>query len=229
MEYVERLVSNPVLMVFIVLMLFCIIRGAKRGMLRIVYGLVSWIFLICFVNFACGLVSDYLNVNTPIPTMVQESIVSHLKDKYESSEQEEAGTGTDAVMKLVPASVREKLDETIQTSIDTTIQLISAELSETAIHGIAMVISVIAGTLVLFLLSKLIALLGLVPGIRGVNRSLGVIAGFGEGMLITWVCMYLADCFPTTELGSYIIEKTQVEPILTLVYESNIIERIIGI
>ncbi|MDC7279177.1 CvpA family protein [Butyrivibrio fibrisolvens] len=229
MEYVERLVSNPVLIVFIVLMLFCIIRGAKRGMLRIIYGLVSWIFLICFVNFACGVVSDYLNVNTPIPTMVQESIVIHLKDKYESSEQEEEGTGTDAVMKLVPPSVKEKLDETIETSIDTTIQLISHELSETAIHGISIVISVIAGTLALYLLSKVIALLGLVPGIRGVNKTLGIIAGFGEGILITWVCMYLADCFPASELGSLIIEKTQVEPILTLVYETNIIERIIGI
>ncbi len=229
MEYVERLVSNPVLITFIVVMLFCIIRGAKRGMLRIIYGLVSWVLLICFVNFACGVVSDYLNVNTPIPTMVQESIVNHLKDKYESSEQKEEGTGTDAVMKLVPASVKEKLDETIQSSIDTTIQLISIELSETAIHGIAIVISVIAGSLLLFLLSKVIGLLGLVPGIRGVNRTLGVVAGFGEGILFTWLCMYLADCFPTTELGSYIIDRTNVEPILKTIYDANIIERIIGI
>ncbi|SDH67131.1 Colicin V production protein [Pseudobutyrivibrio sp. 49] len=229
MAYVDRIVNNPVFLVFILLMLFCIIRGAKRGMLKIVYGLVSWIFLICFVNFACGVVSDYLNVNTPIPTMVQESIVTHLKDKYISSEQEEEGTGEDAVMKLVPASVQEKLDETIQTSIDTTIQFISAELSETAIHGIAMVISVIAGSLALFLLSRAIELLGFVPGIRGVNRSLGVLAGFGEGILITWVCMYLANCFPTTQLGSFIIEKTEAEPILTVLYNANIIERIIGI
>lgn len=229
MPYIDRIVSNPVLIVFIVLMLSCIIRGARRGMLKIVYGLISWIFLICFVNFASGVISDYLNVNTPLPYMVKETIGTHLKDKYVASEQEEEGSGTDAIMKLVPTSVQEKLDETIQASIDTTIQFISAELSETAIHGISMVISVIAASLALFLLSKIIELLGFVPGIRGVNRGLGVIAGFGEGLLLTWIIMYLADCFPATELGSFIIEKIEAEPILTFVYQANIIERIIGI
>lgn len=229
MDYVERIIGNPVLLIFIILMLTCTIRGAKRGMLRIIYGIISWIFLIWFVNFACGVISDYLNVNTPIPTMVQESIGTHLKEKYDLSEEKEVGTGTDAVLKLVPASVQEKLDETIQTSIDATIQLISKELSDTAIHGISIIISIIVGTLVLFILNWLIQVLGFVPGIRGANRTLGIVAGLLEGFLITWLCMYLADCFPSSDLGSYIIEKTLADPLLTHVYQINVIEQIIGI
>ena len=229
MEYVERIVSNPVLIAFLVLMLFCIIRGAHRGMLRIIYGLVSWIFLMWFVSFACGMVSDYLNENTPIPALVQESIGSHLKTKYEASEMEEAGTGEDAVMKLIPASIKEKLDETIHTSIEATIDLISKELSDTAIHGISIVISILAGSLLMFLLSKLINMLGFIPGIRDVNTCLGIVAGFCEGMLFTWLAMYLADCFPSTDLGGYVLEKITVEPWLTYIYQNNIIERIIRI
>lgn len=229
MEYLERFTSNPLLVIFVVLMLSCIIGGARRGMLKIIYGIISWVFLIWFVNFACGIVTDYLNVNTTMPIMVQETIATHLTDRYESSEQQEQGTGSDALMRLVPSSIQEKLDETIRSSVDATIQFISAELSQTAIHGIATIISILAGTLILFLLSKLIHLVGLVPGIRGVNRTLGVIAGFGEGLLFTWLAMYLADCFPTSDLGGFIIENTVTDPLLNTIYEMNIIERIIGI
>ena len=229
MEYVERLTSNPLLAIFLILMLFCIIRGAKRGMLMIIYGIVSWIFLICFVNFACGVVSDYLNVNTPLPTIVQDSIGNHLMDKYVTSEEKEAGTGEEAVMKLVPVSIKEKIDETIRSSIEATIQFVSKELSETAIRGISIIISMVAGAIVLFLLSKLIKLIGYVPVVRDVNQLLGLAAGFAEGLLIIWFCLYLADCFPTSELGGYIIEHTKADPLLLYVYQINIIERIIGI
>ena len=92
-----------------------------------------------------------------------------------------------------------------------------------------MLIALIVGTLALFLISKVIRLIGFVPGIRDVNRLLGIIAGFIEGLLITWLCMYLANCFSTMDLSIYIVEKIKVEPILSYIYENNIIERIIGI
>lgn len=229
MVYAERFLNNPLLLIFTVMMIGFIIKGAKKGMLRIIYGIVSWIFLIWFVNFSCGIVSDYLNISTPIPTMVQESIANHLSNKYEVSEQNEEGTGKDAVMKLVPDSIQGKLDETIQSSIDTTIQFISQELSDTAIHGISMIISIVAGSLVLLLLGQLVQLIGFVPVVRDVNRILGIVAGFFEGMLFTWLCMYLADCFPSSDIGRYIIDNSLADPLLSFIYKVNVIERIIGI
>ena len=133
------------------------------------------------------------------------------------------------MLDIVPAAIKDKVNDSIQTSIDATITLISKELSDTAIHGISMLIALIVGTLALFLISKVIRLIGFVPGIRDVNRLLGIIAGFIEGLLITWLCMYLANCFSTMDLSIYIVEKIKVEPILSYIYENNIIERIIGI
>lgn len=229
MPILERFISNPVFIIFIVLMAYCTIKGALKGMLMIVYRMVSWIFLICFINFACGFVSDYITNDTVIPVFVQERISEHLLEKYQVSEQEEEGTGNDAVLKLVPASIQEKVKDSIQTSIDSTITLISKELSDTAIRGISMLIAIIVGTLILFLICKVIRVVGLVPGIRDVNRLLGIIAGFIEGLLITWLCMYLVDCFSTTDLSIYIVEKINVEPVLSYIYENNIIAEIIGI
>lgn len=223
------IVKNPLVIIFILMMLFCIIRGARKGILRIIYGMVSWILLIWFVNIACGYIADYLNVSTPLPTVIQEHIFSNLQDKYNNTESIETGTGMDAVMNLIPDTIRDGIDNTIHNSVEATIQAITTELSETAIKGISIIISVIVGVLILFLLDKLINLLGNLPGIYNINLILGIFAGFVEGLLVTWLCMYLADCFPTTLLGQFIIKNSASNDFMNYIYQVNIIEQIIGI
>lgn len=223
------IIKNPLVIIFILLMLFCIIRGARKGILRIIYGMVSWILLIWFVNITCGYIADYLNVSTPLPTVIQEHIFSNLQDKYNNNESIQTGSGMDAVMNLIPESIRTGIDNTIHNSVEATIQAITLELSETAIKGISIIISVIAGVIILFLLNKLIELLGNLPGIYNINMILGIFAGFIEGLLVTWLCMYLADCFPTTLFGQFILANSASNDFMNYIYQVNIIEQVIGI
>lgn len=223
------IIKNPLVIIFILLMLFCIIRGARKGILRIIYGMVSWILLIWFVNIACGYIADFLNVSTPLPTVIQEHIFSNLQDKYNNTEAIQTGSGMDAVMNLIPESIRTGIDNTIHNSVEATIQAITLELSETAIKGISIIISVIAGVIILFLLNKLIELLGNLPGIYNINMILGIFAGFIEGLLVTWLCMYLADCFPTTLFGQFILANSASNDFMNYIYQVNIIEQVIGI
>ncbi len=220
---------NYLLVTFIAILIICIIRGARKGMLRIVYGIIAWIFLICFVNYASAIVASYLSVSTDIPAVIQENISTHLTDRYNESEEKEEGTGEEAVMVLVPATIKAEIEETVQESIQSTIKLISEELTEAAINGISTIVSVIAGIIIIFIVGKIIAAIGLVPGLRDVNRLLGIIAGFMEGMLITWLLMYIASCFPASGLGSFVIENAQKDQLLYYIYQNNIIAGIIGI
>ncbi|QFJ54219.1 CvpA family protein [Pseudobutyrivibrio xylanivorans] len=220
---------NPVLIICILIILFCTIRGAQKGMLRIIFGMISWIILLWFVNTACTYVSDYLNVNTTLPAFVQENIETNLSDKYHMAEEDNEGTGEDAVLKLLPIAIREKVDETINNSVEALINCISVELSEAAIKGIATIVSVLGGILLIYILNKLINLIGAIPGIKGANKMLGVTAGFVESLLIIWLCMYLADCFPTTKYGEFILTNTASNDLLNYVYKINIIEQVFGI
>ena len=220
---------NILLIIFILLMISCIIRGATKGMLRIVFGMVAWIFLIIFVNYAGEFTTGYITSSTAIPSTIQETIDEHLHQKYTESEEKEAGTGQDAVMHMVPKNIQEKITESVQSSIDATIKLIAEELSLAAIKGISTIVCVIAGVLIIFLLSKLVRLIGLVPGVKDINRILGVAAGFAEGMLITWLMMFIADCFPASAMGQFIITNAEADQMLFFIYQNNIIERIIGI
>jgi len=198
-------------------------------MLRILYGIIGWVFLICFVNYASIFVEDYITDSTEIPTIVQEHISKYLNDRYETSEQEEVGTGEDEVMKIVPFYIKEKLKENIQETVNDTILLISQELTASAIKGISTIISVVAGILIIVIIGKVINLLGIVPGIREANKLLGLAAGFFEGMLITWLIMYIASCFPASLLGQFVIENAERDQMLYFIYQNNLIAKIIGI
>ena len=220
---------NYLLVVFGILLLINVIRGAKKGMLRIIFGILSWVFLILFVNYGSTYVHDYITVNTQVPVMVQEKIHERLQDKYTVSESEKAGSGEDAVLFSVPTSIRTKVLETVRNSVEETINLIALELTDAAIRGISNILTVAAGILLLFLIDKFLKLVGLVPGLNGVNTTLGIVAGFIEGLLIIWLLMYLADCFPTTTYGEFIHEYTESSQILTILSETNVIARIIGI
>ena len=220
---------NYLLVIFGIILLISIIRGATKGMLRIVFGIVAWVMLILFVNYGSTYVHDYINVNTQIPVVVQEKINERLHDKYTLSEEEQAGTGEDAVLFSVPARIRNKVMETVRNSVEETITLIALELTDAAIKGISTIICVVAGILLLIIIDKLLKLIGLVPGIHGFNRTLGIVAGLLEGLLIIWLLMYIADCFPTTTYGEFIHEYTESSQILLVLKETNIIARIIGI
>ena len=219
---------NYLLIVIAIIMLFFVVRGARRGMMRIVFGVLAWVFLICFVNYSSNMIGFYLSNSTSLPYTIEESLVTHLTEKYTYSEEVEAGSGEDALLSMVPTSIKDEITQSVQNSIDTTIRLIATELTDAAINGISTILAVLAGILLIFLLDKIIKGIGLVPGIKDVNRLLGLIAGFVEGMMAVWLLMYIASCFPTSAIGQFVICNAEKDQLLYFVYQNNIIARIIG-
>ena len=220
---------NYLLIIFVIVMLFCIIRGARKGMLRIIFGLCAWILLICFVNYGTAIAASYIEASTSVPTFIEERLDIHLHERYTKAEEKEAGTGENAVMVLVPERLKATIEESIQESIDIAINIIAEELTKAAIKGISTILCVILGIIIIFILDKIIKAIGFVPGVKDVNRLLGIIAGFLEGMLIIWLVMFIADCFPASVMGRFVIDNSENDQILYFIYQNNIIERIIGI
>lgn len=220
---------NYLLIACAVILLACIIRGARKGMLRIIFGIIAWVFLICFINYGSGMVASYIQGNTDIPISIQQNIGNHLHERYNSAEEKEAGTGEEAVLSVVPNTIKNEIVESIQESIDATIGIIAEELTSAAIKGISTILCVIIGIFIIFVVDKIIKALGFVPGVRDVNRLFGMLAGLFEGLLVIWVIMYIADCFPASAVGRFVINNLENDQLLIFIYQNNIIKEIIEI
>ena len=129
-------------------MIFFMVRGAHRGMIRIIYSLVAWIFLLLFVNYGKVYVADYIKIHTEIPTRVENAIDGHLHTKYEHSEAEEVGSGRDAVLYIVPEFAKDDIETSIENSIDNIIKAVAKELSDAAINGISNILLIAVGIII---------------------------------------------------------------------------------
>lgn len=220
---------NILFFICVSIMIISIYRGASKGMLRIVFGIIAWIFLIIFINYGSNILANYISTTTDIPTTVHASIADHLAEKYTESEAKEAGTGEEAVMVMIPKSIKDNIEEEVRSSIEATISAIAEELTDAAIKGISTIMALIIGIILIIIIDKLIKAIGLVPGLRDVNRLLGFVAGFAEGVLIIWAMMYIATCFPTSTFGQFVLTNVEKDELLYFVYQNNLITRIIGI
>lgn len=220
---------NYLLIIILLLALVCMIHGASKGILSIIYGMLSWIFVFWFISFASPFVSDTLVNQTDISATIQERIEENLHNKYENSEEKESGTGTEAVLNLIPATIKEAVNDSVQSSIDAMITALAVELTAAAIKGISSILTVIIACILVWLVGRLVFLIGKAPGLRTINKWLGIAAGLIEALLITWLVMYIADCFPASALGEFIISNAQADQILEYIYSNNLLETIIGI
>ena len=220
---------NYVLIIFLLILLYCLINGARKGVIRIVFGLIAWAFVLWFINFSIPYISDAIYSNTTISQDIKDNIDEHLHETYSDSESEDEGSGNDAILALIPSSLQEMAQEQMQSSIDAAISVIAEELTTTAIQGIATLIGVIIAILIVFLVGKLVNLIGLIPGLKEVNRFFGAFAGLLEAALIIWFILYIADCFPTSAFGEFILNGVNGDEMLTYIYDHNLIKTIVGI
>ena len=219
---------NIFLYVTLIVYLLCVIHGARRGMITIIYGIAAWAFLFWFISFGKPVISDAIYDNTQIAVTINEKITENLSKKYYDSEVETPGTGMVAMTKSLPKIVTDGITEEISNSVQSVIVFVANELTGLAVNGISIVVTLIAGYVIVFLGSKLVRMIGGLPLLRGPNMVLGIAAGVLEASLIIWIIMYVADFFPTTTFGVFVIGNSTSSEFLKVLYENNIIKMILG-
>ena len=70
---------NWLLIVVVVLWAFYIVRGYKKGMLKMLYSLVSWIVILILVTMATPYMTEFLTANTSIEQNIHKTCKEKLK------------------------------------------------------------------------------------------------------------------------------------------------------
>ena len=71
---------NWLLIVVVVLWAFYIVRGYKKGMLKMLYSLVSWIVILILVTMATPYMTEFLTANTSIEQNIHRTCKEKLKN-----------------------------------------------------------------------------------------------------------------------------------------------------
>ena len=77
---------NLALIITLFILFFSILQGWRKGILGIVFGLVSWIFVIAFVVFAHPYIENYLRDNTKTYDTIYEKTQEHLEKRINENQ-----------------------------------------------------------------------------------------------------------------------------------------------
>lgn len=227
---------NWVLIIVLLTLLISVIEGYRKGFLRIVYSLISWVIVLIFVSWFTPYINQFLVNHTSVYEIIEKSCGESIRQAAdERMEGEAEGTKGD-LSELgisIPDSVMEEILAKTTGAADTFLEEsglyteIAKGIAEFVVQGIAFVMALVFAWLVVHILSRILGIVSHIPILKGVNQCMGIFAGTLKGLLMIWIVFYLIALCSTGEMGRALVFYIYESKFLTYLYENNLVLTII--
>lgn len=221
---------NWLFIVVMLIMLFMIIHGFSRGLLRILFSLIAVILLIGVTGYAAPHINTFLKENTQIHTEIAERWTERLSD---SSDQAIGSAAQEQQQSLDSAGIQ--LPDTLEQYVfgggvnhaqdmvnhSGVYQVAGEHMADIIVSVTAFLIALIAAVIVVWLIGKATDLINKIPVIGGINRFLGIFAGMIEGFIIVWILFAFTALISGSVLGQTMLTCINENPFLYGLYEHN--------
>ena len=223
---------NVVFIVALFILFFSILQGWRKGILGIVFGFLSWIFIFVFIAFSHNYIEEYLRSNTKVYDKVYEKTVEHIQKKAQNGVRPDSLDGwwddlTDGMPKNISdgilIDVEKNLSENVEDAKVAMQEQLAVRIADFILQSIAVLIAFILASIIATLVGGVVKSVGKVPVIKEINSLLGIIAGAVEGMLIIWILMYVVVIICGTSLGDRIISDINASAFLSYLYHHNLV------
>ena len=238
---------NWLLIIIVLLLALCVVNGYRKGFLRMMYSMVSWVIMFALVTWATPYINTFLRDNTSIYQTIAVYCEQQIREKTAKQiEQEAAAVPGEAVDETQLAAGQQaegveqnngqpadltKLGVKLPDSVMNNISEKTADLAGEALDasGIYAQVSVGMADFILNGISFFIAfaIVSRIPIIRGINKYLGTVAGAIYGFVVVWIAFYVIALCSTSEVGGALISYIYESPFLTYIYENNLIVTLI--
>lgn len=236
---------NWLLIIVVLLLALCVVNGYRKGFLRMMYSMVSWVIMFALVTWATPYINTFLRDNTSIYQTIAVYCEQQIREKTEKQiEQEAAAVPGEAADETQPADLTKlgvKLPDSVMNNIsEKTADLagkaldasgiyaqVSVGMADFILNGISFFIAFAVGMIVLHFFSEILGIVSRIPIIRGINKYLGTVAGAIYGFVVVWIVFYVIALCGTSEVGGALISYIYESPFLTYIYENNLIVALI--
>lgn len=221
---------NWVLIVVLLVLAGSILNGYRRGFLRLVYSLVSWILMFAVVSWATPYFSRFMFENTSVYDRVAAHCEEVIHQNAQEQVQKEAAGREEELAALgirVPDRVMDDIFERVAGTADEFLEdsgiytRLAAEVAVFITQGIAFLTALIIAWLIVHLISHLLGIVSRIPIIKGLNQFLGLFAGGIYGMMLIWIAFYIIAVCSAGETGQAVVSYIRASRILTFLYENN--------
>ncbi|MBP5224320.1 MAG: CvpA family protein [Lachnospiraceae bacterium] len=214
---------NWLLIALIVFVIVEIVLSYRRGFAKMLLSLCSTVVAIIAVIILAPIVKDIVLKNTQWEPQLAERIGSAIEKKLSD------GSNLPEVLQNLP--LPESVKETIGAGMSggsaaEAVMKLSHKVANIAITAGVYVATFIVVLLLLKLLSGVLGLVTKIPGLQQLNGLLGVALGLVECVIIVDTAFLVIMAISNTPLGQTLTGMIQDSPVLTFIYEHNLLSLI---
>ena len=240
---------NALFIAVLVILAVFMLLGFLRGIMGIVFGVVSWIFFFIFVGWANPVIYSNLedgniekNVSAGIYAFLDEktaNVTEDVADSYNDTMDPEAIR--DTLFKnygiMLPegllsdsndvTSVKDEVGEMAQQSVEDARSVLLLRVTAIVTDSVMKAISTLMAAgialaicLAVFILIKLVSD---APLLGEANRVVGLVFGAFEGIMIVWILLFVISVVGTSDFGQSMMAQISNNMILQFLYDHNLI------
>lgn len=226
---------NGLFAVVIIILAGATLHGYRKGMVRVVFSLVSLVLTIGLVSWLTPHVSEFLKSSTPVYSTIKEKCVESVQMKtQEEVKQKTENTEPIRIAGIeIPEEWQEMLQEKADHAADNILERngiyekIGDYIAGVIVNIIACVISFIVVVIVLRILINMLDIIAKLPVLNSVNHLGGILAGAAEGVIIVWILFFIITLCQNSEWGQNLLMDIHQNSFLKMLYENNAIEYVL--
>lgn len=220
--------------VLILFVFFCYM-GYRRGFVREAVSVVCVFLSMGIVWFINPYMDEFLRDSTPLYGMIQEGCTTFVSNQTNASGVLDQEMQTEAIDSLqlpdLLANVL-KQNNTAETyrelAVNTFTDYLSGYLTQIATKGVSFLLSYLLASVLIKTAAYVLNLLASLPVIRGVNKAAGGVLGAAKCVFFVWLVMLFLTVLCNTGLGSIGLEMVKQDPILSFLYNQNILMKMVA-
>lgn len=211
------------------------LHGYLKGMVRVIFSLVSIFLTIGLVTWMTPHVSEFLKTKTPVYHSIQEKCVENVRVKAEEEMTKETETrepikiaGIEIPQEwqaLLEGEAAEKADNLLEQN--GVYQKLGDYIAGVIVNIMACLLSLFITVLTLRILVNVLDLVAKLPVLNSVNHIGGTVAGAAEGVIVVWILFSIITLCQSSEWGQQLLKDINQNLFLKTLYTNNVVEYIL--
>lgn len=218
--------------ILLAVIIFCIVRAAKKGFLASSRSIVALILTAILLTAMQPTVLTYLQ-SSALGENIRETVAKNVMKSYEKEQLPEDADTTDtetAVMICNSLGLPEFMASGIKDGIkdmseikNNVMEVISDAISITILKVLSVIILFILVRIIVFLALKLLETLFTLPGLKTINKTLGACIGIINAIIVVYILCGAVTLFTPTDKMPAVSETVSQTMIVKYFYENNIL------
>ena len=225
---------NYLLIVTVLAMLIGIIKGYRKGFLRLAVYIAGLILVVLIVTKISPYVSDFLIDRTTLYDEVREKIVRIYEEKNQAKdnsqiENQKATIESYGLPDVIAGALTSNNNQDMYKKLAAVLfeEYISGYLAKIVIKAGSYFILFVILAIAMFCVLAAIKIIEKIPVLKTFNRLLGVIAGGGMVVVFVWVFFIGIMMFFYDSLGTWMLNQVKSSVFLSFLFNNNYLFKMI--